>query len=102
MVLPNQIDVKDVIELRKEMFKARYCKAVVVNKNIKTIPYQCFQSSHIEKIILPEGLEAISSDASYWNEAGKGETVDITFIAPAGSKVEQYAKDRGFKFEALD
>lgn len=65
MVLPNQIDGKEVVELSKEMFKARYCKAVVVNKNIKTIPYQCFQSSHIEKIILPEGLESISMDAFY-------------------------------------
>ena len=195
MVLPNQIDGKEVVELDVKLFFNRYAKAVVINKNNKEIPYQCFQSSHIEKIILPEGLESISMDAFYlshteeiklpstlktissdafgssaikeitipknveivstgafslcsnlelvtfegcpkvssgafllssnikrvicldgnitfaddefydasdWNEAGEGETVDITFVAPAGSKVEQYAKDRGFKFEALD
>ena len=30
------------------------------------------------------------------------EPKDITFVAPAGSNVEQYAKDNGFKFETLD
>ena len=195
VVIPNQIDGKDVVRLDLETFLRSQYKAVVINNNLNKISAKCFMTSKINQIIMQEGLEIIGSKAFYMSdivdvkipntvkridseafgscdikevtipksveEIGVAafsccyelETVtfegnctvesgaftlssnikkvicldgditfandefyqmsdldpdaateerDLTFVAPAGSKVEQYAKDRGFKFEALD
>lgn len=188
IVIPNQIDGKNVIKLDFEVFKWSTYKAVVLNENLIKICASCFLSSKIDQFVLREGLEVIGSKAFYLSnitsinipstvkrideeafgstnikevvipknveevegyafslcseletitfegpcEVGYGaftlcgnikkvicidgnvafdkiefytaanEPMDVTFVAPVGSKVEQYAKDNGFKFEALD
>ena len=56
-------------------------------------------SDNIKKVICLDGNITFHKDEFY---LFSGEQRDITFVAPAGSKVEQYAKDRGFKFEILE
>lgn len=189
IVIPNQIDGKDVVELDYELFARDKFKAVVLNKNLKETSGSLFFYSKIDKIVMQEGLEVIGGRSFYFAKVEErvtlpstikiiegtafgnsnikeiiipknvetimvgafslcneldtitfegtpniengafsmsdnikkvicldgnitfheqefyvtsGEQRDITFVAPAGSKVEQYAKDRGFKFEILE
>ena len=188
IVIPNQIDGKDVIEIGYEAFTRRYYKAVVLNKNLKTIGGSCFLDAEIDKVLIQEGVEVIGGQAFYLGKYGEinipstvksikgsafcstnikeiiipksvetiskaafsgceqleiitfegcpevefnafvlsnnikkvvcldgnitfvkehfitatGDIMDITFVAPTGSNVEQYAKDNGFKFEILN
>ena len=50
VVIPNQIDGKDVIELDKELFIRDNYKAVVLNKNLKAVSSSCFLDAEIEKV----------------------------------------------------
>ena len=188
VVIPNQIEGKDVIELDNELFVRDRFKAVVLNKNLKMTSGGLFFDAEIEKVVMQEGLEIIGGRTFYYAETGdikipntvkiiegtafgdsnikeitipknvetimtaafslcheletvtfegcpniengaftmsenikkiicldgnisfykdefytlSGEPVDITFVAPAGSEVEKYAKENGFKFEALN
>lgn len=188
IVIPNQIDGKDVVELNSELFARCKYKAVVLNKNLKMTSGNLFFYANIDKIVMQEGLEVVGGRSFFYTDlkygikipstvkeimgtafgdsnikeitipksvekiyatafslcneletitfegcpyiengaftmsnnikkvicldgditfheqefyVTSGEQRDITFVAPAGSKVEQYAKDRGFKFEAL-
>ncbi len=188
VVIPNQIDGKDVIELDKELFIRDNYKAVVLNKNLKAVSSSCFLDAEIEKVLLQEGIERIGGQAFYLGKFDEinipstvktiatnafgstdikevtipksveeitvaafsgcdkletitfegcpnvefgaftlcsnikkvicldgnrgfhkdeffeigGEPKPITFVAPAGSEVEKYAKENGFKFEVLN
>ena len=188
IVVPNQIDGKDVIEIGNEAFVRCDFKAVVLNKNLKSIGGSCFLDGEVDKVLIQEGVETIGGQAFYLGKYGEikipntvkyiggsafgstnikeitipksveeiskaafsgcdeleiitfegcpvveanafvlsnnikkvvcldgnitfekehfsvatGEKMDITFVAPTGTKVEQYAKDNGFKFEALN
>ena len=188
IVIPNQIDGKDVIEIDREAFVRANLKAVVLNKNLKVVGGGSFLDATIEKVLLQEGVETIGGEAFFLSDINEinipstvkriwtnafgstdiaevtipksveeitvaafsgcdkletitfegcpnvefgtftlcsnikkvicldgnrgfhkdefyeitGEPKDVTFVAPAGSEVEQYAKDNGFKFEVLN
>ena len=188
VVVPSQIDGKDVIEISDDVFLNSNFAAVVLSKNLKSTDMGLFRQSKTRKVVLPEGLEIIGTRTFEYSslkevnipntvkvirteafsvsdieeifipksvetiEAGAfsgcsslktvifegcpskielrsiggsngvnkvicldgniefaknefrdtfGGRNDVTFIAPAGSKVEQYAKDGGFEFEEL-
>lgn len=52
IVIPAQIDGKDVVEIRPEGFMRSYVKAIVTGKNVKNIGADAFSSTTIEKIII--------------------------------------------------
>ena len=188
IVIPNQIDGKDVIEIDREAFVRANLKAVVLNKNLKVVGGGSFLDATIEKVLLQEGVETIGGEAFFLSDINEinipstvkriwtnafgstditevtipksveeitvaafsgcdkletitfegcpnvefgtftlcsnikkvicldgnrgfhkdeffeigGEPKPITFVAPAGSEVEKYAKENGFKFEVLN
>lgn len=52
IVIPAQIDGKDVTEIRKEAFIRFYGKAIVTGKNVKTIGEGAFTSCNVKKILI--------------------------------------------------
>ena len=78
IVIPNQIDGKDVVELGKELFARDKFKAVVLNKNLKETSGSLFFYADIDKIVMQEGLEVIGGRSFYYTDLKEGIKIPST------------------------
>ena len=112
--------VKEVVFTNTEVigvtcFASSTIDLIRITDKTKTIKSGAFHTVKTQKLII-EG-DSVSEDAFFGNkiqviefttgnftfvESEKDEFDETKFIAPAGSSVEQYAKDNGISFETLD
>ena len=92
VVIPEQIDGKDVISIINGPFSNDSLKYVDLGYNLKEFDNAYF-SDTLEVIHLPAGVENLDKVAFFGEDT-------LTIVGKAGSFAETFAKEEGIKFEA--
>ena len=91
VVIPEQIDGKDVISIINGPFSNDSLKYVDLGDNLKEFDDAYF-SDTLEVIHIPEGVENLDKVAFFGEDA-------LTIVGKAGSFAETFAKEEGINFE---
>lgn len=92
VVIPEQIDGKDVISIINGSFSNDSLKYVDLGYNLKEFDNAYF-SDTLEVIHLPAGVENLDKVVFFGEDT-------LTIVGKAGSFAETFAKEEGIKFEA--
>lgn len=92
VVIPEQIDGKDVISIINGPFSNDSLKYVDLGYNLKEFDDAYF-SDTLEVIHLPAGVENLDKVVFFGEDT-------LTIVGKAGSFAETFAKEEGIKFEA--